>query len=206
MLLSLSPYHGADALEYAKRTRDVDMSWHYRWFLDGLAERRTGPLRILDLGCGSGRDSRYFRSIGAEVEAIDESPDMVAITRQEAGVPARQMRAQDLEEPPRFDGVWASASLLHVPEVELLDVFHRIAQALVPGGRLFASFKWGSGERSVGASRFTYMTPTRLASLAAHCPPLRLKSTVCARDTRPEFPEQIWVCGLFEKRGPEECR
>ena len=82
--------------------------------------------RILDAGCGSGRDSLYFKNQGLEVVAFDASIEMVKISSQLLDSPTRHLTFQDIAFHDEFDGVWASASLLHTPYDELFSVMRRL--------------------------------------------------------------------------------
>ncbi len=143
-------YYDVNAAAYAQETRQFSMGPHYQRFLSYL----PADARILDLGCGSGRDSLYFSSCGYRVTAVDASAAMVAEAARLTGLPVSVMKAQQLCSQQAYEGVWCSASLLHCPQADLAELFHRIAEALVPGGICFASFKSGQGERIDSKGRF----------------------------------------------------
>ncbi|UYN98508.1 MAG: class I SAM-dependent methyltransferase [Devosia sp.] len=114
--------------------------------LDGFLALLPAGARILELGCGNGMDAQYMLAQGFEVDATDGTPGMVDVARTRIGERARVMRFEDLDAIDAYDGVWASASLLHVPAAGLPDMLTRIHQALRPGGVFVASFKGGTGE------------------------------------------------------------
>jgi SAM-dependent methyltransferase len=120
---------------------------------------------ILDAGCGSGRDALAFRTAGYNVTAFDASAQMCRMARQYAQVQVIHMTFQEVMWRGAFDGIWACASLLHVPCVELSKVLRRLFHALRPSGVLYASFKHGSGERIVDGRHFTNMTELELGPL-----------------------------------------
>ena len=101
--------------------------------------------KILDLGCGSGRDSLAFQKRGFNVLAVDGAEEMVKHTLS-LGVPAQQMWIEDIAFMNEFDAIWCCASLVHVKKERLPDVFNRIQQALKPTGIALVSFKKGRGE------------------------------------------------------------
>ena len=105
--------------------------------------------RILDLGCGSGRDTKKFLNRGYKVEAIDGSSELCKLASEYTGIDIKCMDFFDLDEHERYDGIWACASLLHVEKEKLVDLLMKIRSALVPGGVLYMSFKYGDfeGER-----------------------------------------------------------
>lgn len=135
--------------EFVRRTSALDMGELHDRFLRRLP--RQG--RILDAGCGSGRDSVLFLRRGFRVTAVDASPAMVAVARR-AGVRARVLPIQAISYRRAFDGIWACASLLHVPRAEISDVLRRLNRALRPNGVLLVTLKEGKGERIEGEGRF----------------------------------------------------
>jgi 2-polyprenyl-3-methyl-5-hydroxy-6-metoxy-1,4-benzoquinol methylase len=140
---STGRYYDERADEYIARTEHLDMAALYEPFLALLPNGGA----ILDAGCGPGRDAQAFATLGYRVTAFDASARMVELTQQRAGIAAVQMRFQELTYDREFDGIWACASLLHVPLDDLSDVLKRLRRALKIGGVFFMSFKHGSGER-----------------------------------------------------------
>lgn len=111
-------YYAANADEFAAGTADVDFSATQQRFASLLPPNA----RVLDLGCGSGRDARWFLEAGFEVTATDGSPELAAIAQQVAGIPVRVELFGDLSDASAYDGVWACSSILHLPKDELTDV------------------------------------------------------------------------------------
>jgi SAM-dependent methyltransferase len=128
------------AKSYAAASNRCDPSLERAQFLEGLA---TGA-RILDAGCGAGRDLAAFRAAGHVVTGLDPSAGMRRICRDRLGkdIPLRAERLQDVADPPgSWDGIWAMASLLHVPSAAHAAVIGRLHAALAPGGRLYVCLK-----------------------------------------------------------------
>lgn len=137
---------------YARGTQ-----WHTEKFdsydLTPLIDRFlqfTSGKRVLDLGCGAGRDAAVFRSKGCAVTGIDASPELFTVARQR--LPGVDFRQCDFTEPlpfpaASFNGVWASASLLHLPKQQLPIVLREIKRVLSTGGIFFCSMKEGTGEK-----------------------------------------------------------
>lgn len=111
-------------------------------FLDLLPE----GARILELGCGAGRDAAHMAARGFDVDPTDGVPEMVALATRRSGLRARVMRFDELEAQGHYDAVVACYSLLHVPRGGLVEVLQRVWQALKPGGRHMATFKTGANE------------------------------------------------------------
>ena len=162
LIRSTRDYYERNAEDYFTTTVNAKLSTAYRLFLGSLPKNA----RILDAGCGSGRDTAVFLRRGYDVSAFDASAAFCRLSSRLTGVSTRQLRFQEFDEIEQYDGIWACASLLHVPRVELLDCISRLVGALKPGGVMYVSFKHGSGERFAPEGRFfTDLTPDDLQSL-----------------------------------------
>ena len=116
--------------------------------------------RVLDAGCGSGRDSLAFLEDGFDVTAFDGSSALAELASTLTGLRVLCLPFAELTFASEFDGVWACASLLHLPPGELDDAVARLVHALRPGGILFMSFKQGEGE-TMDDGRFTSLMSDR---------------------------------------------
>ena len=114
--------------------------------LDGFLERLTPGARILELGCGAGRDAAEMEARGFCVDATDGVPEMAAQAAARLGRPVRVLRFDALDAEQTYDGVVAAYSLLHVPRAGLVDVLGRVWRALQPGGWHVATYKCGGAE------------------------------------------------------------
>jgi SAM-dependent methyltransferase len=188
-------YYQQHADTFFDDTVEVDMTPLYGPFLPLLAEGAA----ILDAGCGSGRDSLAFAKLGYSVTAFDASPALVALAEQHSGQPVHCLRFQDMTWRDAFDGIWACASLLHVPTVDLPDVMGRLRAALKPGGILYASFKYGSGERAHHGRRFTDLDEPGLAALLEQVPGLEPVETWTTSDRRPGRESERWLNSLLRR-------
>lgn len=147
-------YYATHAADFRNRAEALPMDSVYKPFLRQLAFHA----RILDAGCGSGRDAAAFVSLGHQVTAIDASPAMVEIARRH-GIDARVITFQRMTFNKEFDGIWACASVLHVPHAEVPETLRRFARALKTNGVLYVSLKEGQGERIAKDGRFfSYFT------------------------------------------------
>lgn len=109
---------------------------------------------ILELGTGSGADAAAMIARGFAVTPSDASPELAARAERRLDRPVRILRFDQLDDIDRYDGIWASAALLHAPAAELTGALSRIYRALRPCGRLVASFKAGNGEGRDGFGRY----------------------------------------------------
>lgn len=187
-------YYQQNAQRFFDETVDVDMSAVYQPF---LALLKPGA-RILDAGCGSGRDAKAFSERGYAVDAFDASAELAERAERLIGRPVEVMRFQELTAVEQYDGIWCCASLLHVPEKELPEVMALLANALKPGGVWYVSFKYGTGERVKDGRRFTDMNEDRLRGIASALTDVHLKDIWTTGDRRPDR-DDVWVNGLVVK-------
>ncbi|NYU08046.1 tellurite resistance protein [Enterobacteriaceae bacterium CCUG 67584] len=187
-------YYQDNAQTFFDGTVNVDMSSLYETFTRHL----TPGARVLDAGCGSGRDAKAFLEMGYQVEAFDASPAMVELAREHTGLPVQLMTFADVDWKEEFDGIWCCASLLHVPAVELPGVMRRLADALKPGGVWYVSFKYGKGEREVDGRRFTDMDASNLQTLLNAVGGIEIISLWTTQDKRP-LRDETWLNGTFIK-------
>ncbi|TLU68001.1 class I SAM-dependent methyltransferase [Enterobacter sp. MF024] len=188
-------YYQDNAQTFFDGTVNVDMSSLYESFTRHLAP----GARVLDAGCGSGRDAKTFKEMGYQVEAFDASSAMVELAREHTGLPVHLMTFADVDWKEEFDGIWCCASLLHVPSLELPGVMRRLADTLKPGGVWYVSFKYGDGEREVDGRRFTDMDEDDLNTLVSSLTAIEVGEVWLTQDKRPDRKE-IWVNGILRKK------
>ena len=148
-------HYGRTAEDFSDGTRDHDVSQNYSALLDAIESEP--PFSILDLGCGPGRDLWYFRSLGHEAVGLDGAKEFVAMARAFSGceVLHQDFLTMTLLER-RFDGVFANASLFHVPSQELPRVLRELAATLKPRGVLFCSNPRGNNEEGLSSDCYGY--------------------------------------------------
>ncbi|MEI2296599.1 class I SAM-dependent methyltransferase [Ensifer sp. MJa1] len=139
-------FYRDNAAAYAARDRKPPTAR-----LAAFMERLPSGAAVLDLGCGGGHDSLVMLGHGFNVTACDGSAELAREAEARIGRTVEVVRFQAIDWRRHFDGIWAEASLLHVPRAELADVLARVYRALRPGGFLHASFKAGEAE---GHDRF----------------------------------------------------
>jgi SAM-dependent methyltransferase len=134
-------------------TRDHDVSQNYAALLAAI--EAPPPFAILDLGCGPGRDLAYFRSLGHAPVGLDGSAAFVAMARAHSGCEVWHQSFLALDLPAaRFDGVFANASLFHVPDQELPRVLRELHATLRPRGVLFCSNPRGDDKEGFSGDRY----------------------------------------------------
>lgn len=182
-------YYNETAQAFVRGTIDADLSALHQRFLARLPEHG----HILDLGCGSGRDAKAFLDAGYQVTALDGSAACCKLAEVYIGQPVLCQTFDQLDFDAAFDGVWACASLLHLPYVELTDIFEKIARALRPGGYLYASFKYGDFEGERNGRYFTDLDEGRLAAVLETVAGLTVVETFVTGDVREGRGDERWL-------------
>lgn len=163
-------FYDSHAQDYCGSTVRLDVRELYEPFIKEL----TPGGHILDAGCGSGRDSKAFVELGYRVTAIDASPQLARLASAYTGQRCEVLAFQNMQFRQEFNGIWACASLLHVPTRDMKSVLTRFIQALRPGGVLYISLKEGAGERVADDGRFfNYYTEDSFRKVLAEYPTLR---------------------------------
>jgi len=141
------------AREFWEGTRDHDVQQN----IEALLARIDGPppFTILDFGCGPGRDLRALTALGHAAIGLDGAASFVAMAREYSGCEVLQQDFLALDLPfGRFDGIFANATLQHVPTAVLPRVLRQLRDSLKPRGVLFASNPRGRGEEGWHRGRY----------------------------------------------------
>ena len=185
-------YYDAHAQVFTSSTVNVEMGSIRKEFTALLPPHA----HILDLGCGSGRDSLAFINEGYTVTAVDGSQAMCDATNRLTGLPVRRILFQELDYQDAFDAVWACSSLLHAPSIELPAIFRLIHSSLKEGGIFYSSFKCSSFEGIRNGRYFTDLTEASfLPLLEGLFTPLKTWRT---EDVRPDR-DEIWLNAIVRK-------
>ncbi|MDO4502220.1 MAG: class I SAM-dependent methyltransferase [Coriobacteriia bacterium] len=182
-------YYNTNAGKFVASTANVEFGQLQGEFARRLPEGGC----ILDLGCGSGRDSLAFTNAGFAVVPVDGSQEMCAATRELTGLEVTHATFQEYEPQGQFDGIWACSSLLHVPLPELPDVVAKYARALRPGGTFYLSFKLGNFQGMRNGRWFTDLTEREFRQLIGQIPELRVDSIGITADVRPGRGDEQWL-------------
>ncbi len=181
-------------------TRDHDVSQNIAALLQHV--EAAPPLELLDFGCGPGRDLKTFRSLGHHATGLEGSAPLAALARAHSGCEVLEQNFLDLQLPGnRFDGVFANASLFHVPSQALPQVLHALHEALKPNGVLFSSNPRGDGQEGWNGDRYgvfhnwdswsDYMTAAGFVELDHYFRPAGLPRE-----------QQPWLASVWRKPGP----
>ena len=183
-------YYAKNTEEFIASTLEADMSATQEKFLSLLPK----GAHILDLGCGSGRDSLCFLQQGFQVTAVDGSEELAKFAGELIGQGVVVADFKDLELPKAsFDAIWASASLLHVHSEALPGILAKVIDLAKPGAIFYMSFKYGDYEGERGGRYYTDLNEARFADLMQKSGrSLEIIEQWVAKDVRPDKPE-LWL-------------
>lgn len=189
-------YYNINAQRFCADTLIVNFTATQNRFLSHL----PATSRILDFGCGSGRDTKAFLEQGYQVDAIDGSEELCKLASQYTGIEVRHMFFQELSAVSEYDGIWACSSILHLTREELSEVMRRMITALKPNGIIYTSFKYGTfaGERS--GRYFTDMTEETFADFIRNIKELQVEEEWVSADVRPGRSEEKWLNLILRKK------
>ena len=159
-------YYQDNAQHFYESTIDVDMRSLYQCFLPLVKQKG----RILDAGCGTGRDSKSFIELGFEVEAFDASEQLAAMASKLIKKTVKVDHFDTYHNKNAFDAIWACASLLHVPHKELKSVFKSLTDLLYDHGVFYCSFKYGDEEVERNGRLFSNLTEASFTHKIAGLP------------------------------------
>jgi SAM-dependent methyltransferase len=165
-----------DTLQFYRRNAEAYAGWAKApsTRLAGFLAQLAPGSSILELGCGAGNHCAEMLSRGFNVRATDGSPEMAGIASRRLNHPVEAMLFHELDAHEAYDGVWASACLLHVPREELAGILARIHRALKPDGLFYASYKVGHGDGRDSLGRYyNYPSPEWLEATYAASGPWR---------------------------------
>ena len=188
-------YYNNNSEKFYKNTVDIDLSELYSKFLNYIPDNGT----ILDLGCGSGRDSLYFLEKGYLVTSVDASEEMVRLSSTLTGQKTHHLKIQDIEFKNKFNGIWACASLLHINESLTKDVLSKLGEALKVDGFLYASYKYGYGMQKKGERLFNNYDEVELRKVIDKVNELEIETYWITKDLRPERTDENWLNIILKK-------
>ena len=196
MLNKTINYYDTNAKEFVEGTLNVDFKATQDKFVNKLPAKGY----ILDFGCGSGRDTKYFLAKDFNVDAIDGSIELCKIASEYTNIKVRHMYFNELSIVNKYDGIWACSSILHLSLDDLVDVFKRMSKALKDEGIIYTSFKYGdfSGERN--GRFFTDMTEDSFAKLIANVENLKVEEQWITADVRPQRGNEKWLNLILRKK------
>ena len=189
-------FYNQKATDFISNTISVDFTQVQELFLESIPT--SG--KILDFGCGSGRDAKYFLSKGYQVDATDGSIELCRKASEFLGIPVKQMLFHELDEIEAYDGIWACASILHVEKKSLPNILKKMGNAAKTAGIIYASFKYGGFEGEMNGRYFTYFTEDAFAELIKDIPELVVEKLWITDDVRVERGNEQWLNIILRKQ------
>lgn len=188
-------YYNINAHSFVSSTLSVDFSQTQDRFLRLLPSAAA----ILDFGCGSGRDTKYFLDAGMQVDATDGSEELCRLASEYTGIPVRQMLFEELDAKAQYDGIWACSSILHLSQESLKDVLKKMIAALKENGIIYTSFKYGTFEGERNGRFFTDFTEETFREFVADVDGIRIEEMWVTGDVRPGRGDERWLNLILRK-------
>lgn len=188
-------YYNTNAEKYVHGTVNVDFQETQEGFLKYIPPRG----RILDFGCGSGRDTKYFHARGFEVDAVDGAEEMCKWAAEYTGINVKQMLFSDLDTVEEYDGIWACASILHLSSSELRQVFLKMIKALKNGGVIYASFKYSKYEGTRNGRYFIDFTENSFINYIEDMENIKILELWTTGDVRLDRGGEKWLNLILQK-------
>lgn len=188
-------YYNTNAKSFVSSTLAVDFSQTQDKFLHLLPPTAS----ILDFGCGSGRDTKYFLDAGMQVDATDGSEELCRLASEYTGIPVRQILFEDLDAKVQYDGIWACSSILHLPKDVLKDVLMKMIVALKEHGIIYTSFKYGTFEGERNGRFFTDFTEETFREFVSDVDEIKIEKSWITGDVRPGRGDERWLNLILRK-------
>ena len=188
-------YYNKNAISFIEGTLHVDFSTLQKKFASYIEKGGS----ILDLGCGSGRDSKAFLEMGYSVVAIDGSQELCKLASKYIGQNVLCSTFQEYSPEELFDGIWACASLLHLKIGEIGKIMKKYASTLKDNGIFYVSFKYGTFHGERNGRFFTDMNEELFETLLKGIPELSIDRQFITEDVRPGRKTEKWLNVFLKK-------
>ena len=188
-------YYNKNADSFIQGTVSVDFKETQDKFLKLLSGKK-----VLDFGCGSGRDTKYFIESGFDIVATDGSEELCKSASTYTGIQVKHMLFQDLNEVDCYDGIWACSSILHLPKDELKIVIKKMSGVLKPNGIIYTSFKYGNFEGERNGRFFTDFTLDVFEDFISDVKDIVIEEYWITGDVRPGREEEKWLNLILRKK------
>ena len=187
-------YYNQNADSFIEGTVSVNFKEVQDKFLQLLLGKK-----ILDFGCGSGRDTIYFLKSGFDVTATDGSEELCKYASEYTGIQVKQMLFQDLDDVDYYDGIWACSSILHLSKNELRIVMNKMSRALKSGGIIYTSFKYGNFEGERNGRFFTDFTIDEFTDFVKDVKEMAIEEYWITGDVRSGRGDERWLNLILRK-------
>lgn len=190
-------FYNERARVYYDNTVELDMSEALDEFISLLPENCP----VLDLGCGSGRDSLYLIEDGFDVTAMDGSVELCGLAEIHIGQDVLCMQYEDMQFESVFDGVWACASLVHIPKNEIDNILYKIIKSLRPNGILYMSLKYGDYSGIKDGIYYSEYRSKEIRNIMNGYKNLELLKIYKTNDIREQRKDEQWINVYIKKIG-----
>ena len=189
-------YYNNHSDKFTNDTQDLSLSNVLNEFIKYLPNNAY----ILDFGCGAGRDTKALLNAGYKVDAIDGSEEMCRNASTYTGINVQQMLFDELNDINKYDGIWACASILHVPSKELPSILRKMRDALKEEGVMYISFKYGDFEGIRNNRYFTYLKEDSFNAILKDINHLKIIKEWITSDVRKDREEEKWLNLILQKK------
>lgn len=194
-MLDSIDYYNQHANEYFESTVNLELGE----MIDGFIEYLPDEAAILDLGCGSGRDSLYFMEKGFDITAVEGSQELSELASIHIDQDVLNMKFDELNFVNVFDGVWANASLHHLTTEEFREILKKIGRCLKIEGVLYMSFKHGEFEGIRDGRYFKHYRTKEIKEIIQSSDVFEVTKIVKTQDVRPGREEEQWLNIIVKK-------
>lgn len=188
-------WYNKNAISFSDDTTTLKFSENQNIFVSYLEK----GAKILDFGCGAGRDSKAFLEQGFDIVAIDGSSALCKNASEYIGIPVKKMLFQDLDEDSVYDGIWSCAAILHLNYEELKNVIPKIYKALKNKGIVYISFKYGTFEGFRNGRYFTDMNEEKFEKLLKEIGLFTIEKNWITNDVRKGREHEKWFNVILKK-------
>lgn len=188
-------YYNKKSKDFIESTVNVDFTITQQKFINKLQDGS----HIIDFGCGSGRDTKYFLDKGFQVTAIDGSIELCKYASEFTGLNVKHMYFQELCDVELYDAVWACSSILHLSYYELKDVMFKMITSLKNGGIIYTSFKYGNFEGERNGRYFIDMDNEKFENFINEFPDITIEELWVTGDVRPGRSKEQWLNVILRK-------
>ena len=189
-------------IDYYNQNADLfvrgTVSVNFKETQDKFLQLLTGK-KVLDFGCGSGRDTKYFLESGFDVTATDGSEELCKSASAYTGIQVKHMLFQDLDEADCYDGIWACSSILHLSKDEIRIVINKMSRALKLNGIIYTSFKYGNFEGERNGRFFTDFTLELFKDFISDVKDIVIEEYWITGDVRPGREDEKWLNLILRK-------
>lgn len=185
-------YYNRFAKKYYEETVDLSMEEQLQQFMKLIPDGAA----VLDLGCGSGRDSLFLVEEGYDVTAVDGAKNMCELAQIHIGKEVLNLTYDELDFDEVFDGIWACASLVHVQTDELASTLLKVLRCLKPGGVIYMSFRYGDFLGFNSDIEFNAYTEETIDAIITSCnekQSVEYLDIYKTRDLREEYKDNEWI-------------